>query len=315
MIKEKDRVLILFSGNSYGSVGDTIKKALELLNVQCFVKDVLVNPDETARFIIENKINSIVGIPMQVLYFSRIHSEIFKNYIEKVLLSGDYVPEVFISELKFKYGCKVFTHYGSSEMGYGGGVECEALDGYHLREADLYFEIINCDTGKTAKDEEYGEMVFTTLTRSAMPLIRYKTGDIASFSQNACACGTFLKTMKRSLGRIDNRIELRKNQFIYLRELDEIILNYEEVLDYKSSVDKENTLVIEIMTQNREVFQNIKEKIAKKIRRFFYNKFGRSINVNLIQSQENKPLMGNSMIKRKILDERKEDDKWSIKTV
>lgn len=66
MLKKGDRVLVLFPGNSYGSIGDVIQKALSLSNIKTFVQGVLVNPDETARFIIENKINSIVGIPMQL---------------------------------------------------------------------------------------------------------------------------------------------------------------------------------------------------------------------------------------------------------
>ena len=68
----------------------------------------------------------------------------------------------------------MFTHYGMTEMGLGGGVECEALDGYHLREADLYFEVVNHETGEACPDGGLGEVVFTTLTRQGMPL--YDTG-------------------------------------------------------------------------------------------------------------------------------------------
>ena len=130
-------------------------------------------------------------------------SEVFKNNIEKILLSTDYVPEILIKEITDKFHCRVFTHYGMTEMGYGGGVECEALNGYHMREADFYFEIINPDTGKRVEEGQYGEVVFTTLTREGMPLIRYRTGDIACFSSEPCVCGTFLKTMGRVFGRID----------------------------------------------------------------------------------------------------------------
>ncbi len=54
-------------------------------------------------------------------------------------MSTDYVPEVLIAELTKRYGCRVFTHYGMTEMGYGGGVECDALNGYHMREAGFVF--------------------------------------------------------------------------------------------------------------------------------------------------------------------------------
>lgn len=311
MLKTGDRVLVLFPGNSYGSVGDVIKRALSRLNIESFVQGVLVNPDETAKFIIENNINAIVGIPMQVLYLSRIKSAVFQNFIDKVLLSADYVPEILIRELDHKYGCKVFTHYGSSEMGYGGGVECSSLNGYHLREADLYFEIINPDTGETVKNGEYGEIVFTTLTRQGMPLIRYRTGDIGSFSTAECGCGTFLRTMKRSLGRIQNRVNLSENQFIYLRELDELILAFEDVLDYQTYIESNNTIVLEIMTESAEIFHNVKDKIIHSIRTFFQDKFGSNIDISCIQRMGNEPVkIVNSMVKRKILDQRKEEKTW-----
>jgi phenylacetate-CoA ligase len=308
MLKTGDRVLVLFPGNSYGSVGDVIKRALSRLNIENFVQGVLVNPDETARFIVENNINVIVGIPMQVLYLSRIKSEVFQNSISKVLLSADYVPEILIRELDHKYGCKVFTHYGSSEMGYGGGVECSSLNGYHLREADLYFEIVNPNTGEAVKDGEYGEIVFTTLTRKAMPLIRYKTGDIGSFTSVTCNCGTFLKTMKRSLGRMHNRVELYENQFIYLRDLDELILAFADVLDYQSYIESNETLVLEIMTESTEIFLKSKDKIIKRMQSFFQEKFGPIITIKCIQRQGNEPVkIVNSMTKRKIIDQRKEE--------
>lgn len=76
-----------------------------------------------------------------------------------------------------------------TEMGYGGGVECQALNGYHLREDDLYFEIVDPCSGKAVADGVTGEIVFTTFNRQAMPLIRYRTGDIGAFSVDACQCG------------------------------------------------------------------------------------------------------------------------------
>jgi phenylacetate-coenzyme A ligase PaaK-like adenylate-forming protein len=306
MLKTGDRVLVLFPGNSYGSIGDVIKKALSFLNVECFVQGVLVNPDETARLIVENQINAIVGIPMQVLYFSRVQSEVFKNRIDKVLLSADYVPEVLICELNEQCGCKVFTHYGSSEMGFGGGVECAALNGYHVREADLYFEIINPETGESVKDGDYGEIVFTTLTRQAMPLIRYRTGDIGAFTKETCECGTILRTMKRSLGRIENRVLLSGNHFIYLRELDELILANSEVFDYQSSIENEEILVLEIMTASREIFDKLKDHLVMAVQNYFQDKFGYIIKVKCVQRQGKEPVkIANSMIKRRIVDNRR----------
>lgn len=303
---EMDRVLVLLPGNAYGSIGDLLKKALTRSGIPCFVHGVLKDPEDVAKLIEEESITCIVGIPMQVLYLSRVKSEVFRNRIKKVLLSTDYVPEVLISELTQKYDCKVFTHYGMTEMGYGGGVECKALNGYHMREGDLYFEIINPHTGEAARDGEYGEVVFTTLTRQAMPLIRYRTGDVAAFSKTECPCGTFLKTMKRVKGRIDNRVVFGEKQFIYLRELDEVVLAFEEVMDYKAYLSEENILVLEITTQDIEAFQFIKNKVAFSINNLLNNNNGYGFNTKITSNQEFKPAkLANSMIKRKLLDYRK----------
>lgn len=271
--------------------------------IECFVHGVLTDPEETAKSIVEENITCIVGIPMQVLYLSRIKSEVFKSRIKKVLLSTDYVPEVLIHELMHQHGCKVFTHYGMTEMGYGGGVECQALSGYHMREADLYFEIIHPDTGKAVQEGQYGEVVFTTLTRQAMPLIRYRTGDMASFSSTTCACGTFLKTMKRVLGRMDNKVCIGENQFIYLEELDETVLFFKEVMDYKAYMSEEDNLNIEIVVQSNEIFKRIKYEIEHSIQDSLYVKLGYKINLQVMRKLENKPdKITNSMIKRKIYD-------------
>lgn len=300
---ESDRVLVLLPGNSYGSIGDLLKRSLAMSNVECFVYGMLDTPEETARCIVERDITCIVGMPQQVLYLKRSKSEIFKSKIKKVLLSADYVPEIFIDELTHKCGCKVYTHYGMTEMGYGGGVECDALNGYHMRDGDLYFEIINPDSGRTVKDGEYGEVVFTTLTRLAMPLIRYRTGDIAAFSTETCTCGTFLKTMKRVLGRMDNGVELKKGQFLYLRELDEIVLSFGEVMDYKAYIDNVDTIFIKITTRNNEDFIKIKSEMIQSIQENLHKKFGYKINIELLMNKENKPdKIANSMIKRKIYD-------------
>jgi phenylacetate-CoA ligase len=69
--------------------------------------------------------------------------------------------------------------------------------GYHLREADLYFEIVAPATGEPLPDGEYGEIVFSTLTRRGMPLLRYRTGDMSRFLPATCACGTALRRLEK----------------------------------------------------------------------------------------------------------------------
>lgn len=267
LVSKNHRALILLSGSTLGSVGGLLKKALEEINVEACVHGVIKDYLEIYNIISDKNINTIVGIPIQVLALKRKFNEFFEKHINTILLSTDYVPNTVIKELTSSE-CKVFTHYGMTEMGLGGGVECEALNGYHMREADLYFEIINPKTGEVLKDGEYGEIVFTTLTRKGMPLIRYRTGDIGRFVDKPCKCGSALKTMERVLGRIENSINLFENRFIHMRDLDEVILKIKEILNYEVSITKSEKqyYVITVKLQlNKETFENVREELNNKL--------------------------------------------------
>jgi phenylacetate-coenzyme A ligase PaaK-like adenylate-forming protein len=74
---------------------------------------------------------------------------------------------------------------------------CGERVGYHPREADILFEIIDPDTGEVMPEGEYGEIVFTTLTREAMPFIRYRTGDRSRWLPGPCPCGSVLKRLDK----------------------------------------------------------------------------------------------------------------------
>jgi phenylacetate-coenzyme A ligase PaaK-like adenylate-forming protein len=302
-----DRVLVLLPGQAYGTIGDLLKKALARSNTTCIVFGLLTDLDAVAQVILRNQINCIVGIPIQVLYLSRSKAECFKQ-IEKVLLSTDYVPKSMVAELSHKFRCRVFNHYGMTEMGYGGGVECEALNGYHLREGDLYFEIIDPDSGSPIEDGKYGEIVFTSLNRIAMPLIRYRTGDIGAFSTDLCPCGTFLRTLKKVAGRYANRIHLDHDNYIDLSTFEESLLGDENILDYQVLIKNNSVLsiMVNFYNQNRldQKISRVKEILVAHL------SVNKKDNVRIEVEQGNlcKPdQMVNSMVKRKILDLRKEE--------
>lgn len=264
IVDSNDRVLILLPGETPGSVGDLLKKALSRIRVQSYIQGPIKDIKEIADIIKLKKVNSIVGIPIQILLLSRKERKAFSDNVEKVLLSTDYVPNVLIDELTSLGKCKVFTHYGMTEMGLGGGVECQCLNGYHLREADLYFEIINPATGRRVKDGEYGEIVFTTLTRKGMPLIRYRTGDVGRFSRKACDCGTVLKTMDRILGRIENRVKIYDDNFLYMRDIDESLIKITELMNYEISVNYYSKSK-NYNKKEGKVYNYIENNIVKKI--------------------------------------------------
>jgi len=306
LIDSADRVMVLLPGQAYGTIGNLLKKALDRTKTVCVVYGLLTDLDAVEKIIVENEINCIVGIPIQVLYLSRMKQDGFKS-IEKVLLSTDYVPQAMAFELNQKFDCQVFNHYGMTEMGYGGGVECQALNGYHLREGDLYFEIIDPVSGKPVADGVYGEVVFTSFNREAMPLIRYRTGDIGAFSQATCQCGTFLRTMKKVEGRINNRIYLEDGIYFDLKELEEILLAVEDLVDYQVTVKDKHLLRIDVAFYNEEQSSEKENWLKMRVQEYFDENCDLSIQVEVAKVQLQKPdQLVNSMVKRKIVDLRRE---------
>jgi phenylacetate-coenzyme A ligase PaaK-like adenylate-forming protein len=126
-----------------------------------------------------------------------------------VLTSGDHVTPVMRAAIEDAWDCRVFEHYGSTEIGLGGAVQCRAFAGLHVREADLLFEVVDPATGERLSDGAAGELVVTTLTRRGMPLIRYRTGDLVQMAADPCACGCELRSLKTVIGRRADMVPLR----------------------------------------------------------------------------------------------------------
>jgi phenylacetate-coenzyme A ligase PaaK-like adenylate-forming protein len=242
LVRPGQRVAVFFPGEIPYSVGDLLLRGLQRMDVQALVYGLVKNPLHVADAVASFGAQCIVGIPTQVLAVacSPAGAAIGKGTIESVLLSGDYVPRALAQTLERVWGCRVFTHYAMTEMGHGGGVECEALVGYHLREGDLYFEVVDHETGETCPDGKIGEVVFTTLTRQGMPLIRYRTGDIARMIPQPCPCGSILRRMDYVRGRWNGLVRLDADCTLTVNEMDEVLFRVPGLLDYKATVSKGN---------------------------------------------------------------------------
>ena len=208
LVDPSDRVIIFLPGKSEGSVGDLLRKALYRFGCEGIGFGPIDDYRRALETIVDLRPACAVGIPSQLLALSRYAAASTGQVrLKSVLLSTDYVPQAVVDSLTKAWKCKVYSHYGMTEMGLGGAVECSAQDGYHMREADLLFEIIDPATGRQAS--EYGEVVFSTLTRLGMPLIRYRTGDRSRFLA-ACPCGSALRRMERISGRVQEPVRLFK---------------------------------------------------------------------------------------------------------
>jgi phenylacetate-coenzyme A ligase PaaK-like adenylate-forming protein len=229
-----DRVLILLPGDRAGSVGDLLTLGLGRLGALGIKHGPGIPEPITLQRLADENANGMVGAPTQVLALAR-QPGANKIKLKSVLLSTDHVPNAIVRAIENVFGCAVYNHYGMTEMGLGGGVECEARRGYHLREADMFFEVINPRTGQPAPDGEEGEVVFTTLTRRGMPLIRYRTGDLSAFLPAQCACGAALKNLARITTRVDGFVPFG-GSFLTMPELDEAIFPVDGVTNFAATI-------------------------------------------------------------------------------
>jgi phenylacetate-CoA ligase len=173
------------------------------------------------------------------------------------------------TELQKRLDLSAFDSYGLSEM-YGPGVafECPEKDGLHIWHDCYLVEIIDPETGETLGAGERGEMVITPLVKEAMPLIRYRTGDITMLREDGCACGRGQK-ISRILGRADDMLVIRGIN-VFPSQIEHVLLGLSEVGDhfmvYVDRVNYLDELTIEV-EMKRETFSGELSDLARIQRR------------------------------------------------
>ncbi len=192
------RVLILLPGRLPHSVGDLLVRALSRIEAIAYL-DEGHDPEAALETVFKRRIDSLIGAPAQVAAMARLPraAELGGGRLRSIWLGSREAARAVIDEIAHRFGCPVFVHYGVAEMCPGAGVQCSARDGFHLREADLLIEIIDPQSGRPLADGRRGELVFTTLTRAGMPLVRYRTGVTAAIMTAPCPCGSVLRRLAR----------------------------------------------------------------------------------------------------------------------
>ena len=199
-------------------------------------------------------------------------------------------------------------NYGVSEvMGPGVSAECEYKNGLHLYEDHFIPEVIDPQTLKVLPPGAEGELVLTTLTKEAFPLVRYRTRDITSLEYSPCPCGRTLVRMKKVLGRSDDIIVI-KGMKVFPSQVESILMEMEGVEPrYQILVDRADgvdTLELKVEV-NEKVFsdeiknlQNIASQIERKLREIV----GVSAKVKLVAPESLQPQNGKG---QKVIDRRK----------
>ncbi|MEA4855201.1 phenylacetate--CoA ligase [Solidesulfovibrio sp.] len=180
-------------------------------------------------------------------------------------------------------------NYGLSEiMGPGVAGECLERAGMHVSEDHFLIEVVDPATGAVLSDGEEGELVITTLTKEAFPMIRYRTGDITRILPEPCPCGRTMRRIASIVGRCDDMLIIRGvNVFpsrieSLLLEIEGTTPNYRIVLDRKGALDE---ALVEVEPTEELLFDRVSEHQAllDKLERRFASELGVGLTVRLVE--------------------------------
>lgn len=219
---EKVMVCMPFSGNR--GLGELIAEAVGRLKGIPLAAGTGRSYGELLDMLDFERPRVFVGMPVPLLSLLRLRPE---NSLVRALVSADICPDTVKKEIEARLGTRLYPHYGSREIGLGGAVTCPAFEGMHLRENDLIAEIVD-EEGRVLPRGEWGELVLTSIEADAMPLIRYRTGDITRILPEPCPCGS-------AVIRLD-RVR-RRSRCTAMEKLDDRMFQYEEVVDYRMRME------------------------------------------------------------------------------
>jgi phenylacetate-CoA ligase len=192
------------------------------------------------------------------------------------MLAGEPWSEAMRQEIEASLYVKATDNYGLSEiMGPGVAGECLYQAGMHVNEDHFIFEVVDPKTGKNLESGEVGELIITTITKEAFPLIRFRTGDLCSIQYEACQCGRSLARMSRVLGRTDQVIIIKGINITPSRVgdlLEEVLGSrppYQLVVDREGHLDSltvqvevSEDLFFDKMREQRSLVERMGEKVA-----------------------------------------------------
>jgi len=205
------------------------------------------------------------------------------------LFGGEPWSEAMRTEIEQRLQISATDNYGLSEViGPGVAGECQLKCGMHVAEDAFIAEIIDPETGKVLPPGSVGELVLTTLTKEAFPMIRYRTRDITSLVYEQCACGRTLARMKKTMGRSDDMLII-KGVNVFPSQIEEVLFaiegcepHYQLIVQRTGTSD---TLEINIEVTENIFFDEMKKQRAflESVERKLHSVLGVGATVKLVE--------------------------------
>ena len=218
------------------------------------------NTEKHLRLIRDLHITGVACTPSYALYMAEKMEQMGVKKESLGLRIGAFGAEPWTEnmrqEIQDRLGLKGYNIYGLSEItGPGVSFECEEQNGSHINEDHFFPEIIDPETLEPLPYGQTGELVFTTLTKEGMPLLRYRTKDLTCLMEGKCKCGRTLVRMAPIMGRCDDMLIVRGIN-IFPTQVESVILEFKELEpQYMLVVDRKNNLdTLEVQVEVRRDF-------------------------------------------------------------
>ena len=231
--RDEARVLVFLQNSQGRGIGSILAQSLNAFGMQGWTADLQDSTDDILRATVEHKINVWFGDAITIYRATRVlekQADLHSLGMQCIFITMSNIPQSMIDYLHSAWGCRVSTHYGLTESGWGLAVDCDVCPGYHYDELDHIVEVIDPETGGPVPEGREGEVVLTNISRDCMPLIRYRTGDIATLTRSVC--GSHLMTLGHIRRRKEGATEYN-GHYIYPALFDEVLFSTDGLLDYR----------------------------------------------------------------------------------
>jgi phenylacetate-CoA ligase len=237
---------------------------------------------------------TLIGTPSYALHMAEVALEIGVDPRKELslkwgLFGGEGSTEGMRKEINERWGMFATENYGMSElMGPGISGECQALTGMHISEDHFLPEIIDPDTGEVLGEGETGELVITTITKEALPILRYRTRDITSLHYEKCSCGRTTVRMAKIQGRADDMLILGGVN-VFPSQIEDVLLKIAEIgPHYQIKVFKKGYLDkievdVELADANLLDSFALLDNLGRRVRQQLRTVLGIDAKVNLVE--------------------------------
>jgi len=244
------------------------------------------NPDHQIQLTRDGRVTVIEHAPSLLLgYFERMEQLGIKVKDTNLRLAsgvGEGWAESYKKKVEERYGLPFMTLYGATETSPCFASECEARSGMHINSDAGIIEVVDPKTGEPLPEGEEGELVFTLITREAMPLLRYKVGDIGCIlPYEPCSCGRTLPKISYVKGRVSHLIKIGEKKILPI-DVEEVISKIEGLEDeFRIIVSKPDMDVLKLKLEHKPEVKDIKT-LREKVEEAIFNEIGVKSELELV---------------------------------